>query len=148
MPKFMKKPHDKETCTTEGCAMCAKGGGVHEPLGDTAATRGKSKAGSLAREHAELRSEGKYSDAKEVKERAVEHHKDKMDEMELAPKPKFAHGGDVEAEAEDPDEEIHDAIGKEMMDHIHSKNHKGLMESIRAAVALHSMKKDDEHESE
>jgi len=48
----------------------------------------------------------------------------------------------------DPDVEMHDMVGREMMEHIHSKNHKGLMDSLKAAIALHANKKDESDELE
>lgn len=43
-----------------------------------------------------------------------------------------------------PDAEMDDMVGQEMMEHIHSKNHKGLMESLHAAIAMHKVKDDED----
>jgi hypothetical protein len=50
----------------------------------------------------------------------------------------------------DPDDELHETIGKEMMDHIHSGNHKGLMDSLKAAIDMHKNRSEavDEEEEE
>jgi hypothetical protein len=49
----------------------------------------------------------------------------------------------VSAEGEDQDGEIKDAVGKEMMESIHSKDHKRLMGAIEAAILHHMSKKED-----
>jgi len=50
----------------------------------------------------------------------------------------LAHGGEV-----DPDSEVHEMVGPEMMDAIHSKDHKKLMGCIEAMVLHHMNKKED-----
>ncbi len=71
---------------------------------------------------------------------AVKEHQKVLSEMREMPNPKLkglAHGGEVESE----DDEIHEMIGPEMMDAIHSKDHKKLMSGIEAMVLHHMSKK-------
>jgi hypothetical protein len=53
---------------------------------------------------------------------------------------KMAKGGDVEAKAEampmehEGEDDLHEAVGQEMMDAIHSKDHKKMMHGLEAMV--------------
>lgn len=48
-----------------------------------------------------------------------------------------------EPEGMEPDSEMHDMVGQELMDAIHSKDHKKLMEGIEAAILQCMNKKED-----
>jgi len=54
----------------------------------------------------------------------------------------FKEGGEVEG-TEDHDEEIHNAVGEELMSAIHSKDHKKLMSGLEAMVLNCMNKKED-----
>jgi hypothetical protein len=49
---------------------------------------------------------------------------------------KMAKGGEVEVEMKDmpEDDELHDMVGQEMMEAIHSKDHKKMMHGLEAMV--------------
>jgi hypothetical protein len=60
-----------------------------------------------------------------------------------------AEGGEVDqpdqpAEQEDVDSELHDQVGQELMDAIHSKNKKGIVESLRAMILTMNSDKEQE----
>lgn len=65
----------------------------------------------------------------------------------------MAKGGKVELKAEEAkdegpkdggeDSELHEAVGHEIMEAIHSKDHKKLMQGIEAIVLSHLSKKED-----
>jgi hypothetical protein len=48
-----------------------------------------------------------------------------------------------EPEGAKPDDEISDALGAELMDSIHSKDHKRLMGAVEATILHHLSKKED-----
>ena len=66
-------------------------------------------------------------------------HKENLHELQNMPRPTipsdkpspYAEGGEVEM---DEDHEIHDALGEEMMDAIHTKDKKRMMSAIEAMV--------------
>lgn len=74
-------------------------------------------------------------------ELAAEHERDRKERGNN----QYAKGGEVEEP--DDDSEMHDTVGREIMHHIKSGDHKGLMESIGAAIALHKIK-DEAHPDE
>jgi hypothetical protein len=51
----------------------------------------------------------------------------------------YAKGGEVEDEGDD---ELHEGVGKELMEAIHSKDHKKLMSGLEAMVLHHMSKRD------
>ncbi len=122
----------------------AKGGvikGVHEEV-----DHGASKAGIHA-ERAVINREynNDEADARADKhnEESYELHRKKLAELRGMEKPKLqglAKGGEVES---DPDDEIHGMLGSELMDAIHSKDHKKIMSSLEAIVLSHLNKKED-----
>lgn len=139
--KYMKNPHDSETCTTPNCEMCsggrmAKGGEVDSRMKHQKGvhSRGYTDSGSFA-------GGAQRSGSAPSQEYAKRQHKGVLKELQDMPNPKLqglADGGEVESD--DPDTELHETVGKEMMEHIHSKNHKGLMDSLHAAIAMHKAK--------
>lgn len=114
--------------------------GIHEEQG-----HGYSKAGAHASFAKELddKDDPEYGYArKKHNDEARGLHVEKLSELKAMPNPKLkglAHGGEVESE----DHEMHEIIGPEMMDAIHSKDHKKLMSGIEAMVLHHMNKKED-----
>lgn len=150
-PSLKKHAGGGEICMACGGMACkfAEGGpvsrmehekGVHSPGWGDAPSRGQSMAGGMLR-----------SGSKPSMEKGKEEHREVLSEMKAMPKPNIkglAHGGEVmEEEHEempmDEDGEMKDMIGQEAMKAIHSKDHKGLMHCIEAAV-LHCMNKKGE----
>jgi len=134
----------------EECETClADGGevkGVHEPV-DKEFTREESKKYPHAAIGARQSMAGRELEHNGDVEKAKSEHHRVLGELRSMPKPKIqglAHGGEVnEVEnAEeldhdgdhDVDHEIHDMLGKELMESIHSKDHKKVMSSIEACV--------------
>lgn len=169
----MKKPKMASggmcECQGEGCAKCmddggavsaqdsmrkafhyAEGGevdsekhqkGVHKTVMSKGGVKflGESEAGNhavRASEQSDKHNQEKYL------EKSKEEHSHVLSEMKSMPNPKLkglAHGGEVESE----DHEVHEMVGPEMMDAIHSKDHKKLMGCIEAMVLHHMSKKED-----
>lgn len=123
--KEMKKPHGNY----------AEGGevkGVHPSAGKFArahkgeySQEGQSMAGSASR--------GGHN------EWAKDQHRRVLGEMKSNPKPhgEFAHGGEVKEAMDmggDEDHQLRGAMGGELMDALHRKDKKGIMDSIEAIV--------------
>jgi hypothetical protein len=96
--------------------------GVHRDVSG----KGESYTGTLVR--------------KGLTERAIDRQKSQMSHNAASPSPKLKglyEGGEVEM---DEDHDLHDAVGEELMNAIHSKDHKKMMSGIEAMV-LHHMNK-------
>jgi hypothetical protein len=108
---------------------------------------GESEAGDEVVRSNEYKQSGNpehLAKSEEHMDRAKTLHKRKLWELQSMPNPKLkglAHGGEVEPS--DDDHEIHEMLGSEMMDAIHSKDHKKLMQGIEAMVLHHMSKKED-----
>ena len=95
--------------------------GVHKELGRGIMGKGQSVAGRL------------IGTAGEGMAKTL--HEEKLKEMREMPKPKLmAEGGEVEDGEPQTDEELHHAIGGELMDALERKDKKGIMEALHAAV--------------
>lgn len=154
-------------CKGEGCAKCMDEGGkvdspgwkakgwthdkdYNEGVHKDVSGKGESYTGTLVR--------------KGFTDRAIDRQKSQMSHNAASPSPKLkglAAGGPVLPGAQsaqdsmrksfnfkdggevDGDSEIHDMLGSEMMDAIHSKDHKKLMQGIEAMVLHHMSKKED-----
>jgi len=130
-----------EDCDCKTCM--AKGGevkGVHEASKDSPEYPGRSKPGWMQRAKEE---DTPYLN-KDLDKYSKESHQEKLNELKSMPNPNLkglAEGGEVEGE--DPDSELHEQVGHEIMGAIHSKDHKKLMDGLKAIVLSHMSKKED-----
>lgn len=150
----MKKPKMASggmcECQGEGCAKCMDDGGAvsaqdsmrkafHYAEGGSVKSKEKLKddlRGVHTTDYKGLTNQGKK-----------QAHREMAEEIHQMPRPHipgdkpspYAHGGEVE----NPDHEVHEMVGPEMMDAIHSKDHKKLMGCIEAMVLHHMSKKED-----
>lgn len=86
---------------------------------------------------------GKYGSENNTSYRKSEAKENLSDLKSQNPKLKgLAEGGEVEMD-EDPDSELHEQVGHEIMEAIHSKDHKKLMSGIEALVLHHMNKRED-----
>lgn len=136
--QMMKKPQSlhKEDCDCELCM--ARGGqiGVHGSFGK----EGESFPGFKAREASDSLAPGGHKSRENLRESAKNDHREILAEgRSINPKLKgLAHGGEIE-----PDEELHEGVGHEIMDAFHSKDHKKLMSGLEAMILHHMNKKED-----
>jgi len=148
MPTYSKKPmnHSKD----DACKMCGGGackyaeGGEVKKSGSEILSKiepSQPKAMPELAKHAAMTAK-KLPSAKEVQEGYSKQSALRAQEREADRKArggKYADGGEVSGEMHveaepDVDSELHDMMGEELMDAIHSKDSKRIMQSLEACV--------------
>lgn len=117
--------------------------GVHQGGGGEGELKGRSAAGITAewgkKHKTDWHREGATNKSKEF-------HSNKLEELRSMPNPNIkglADGGEVESYEGSPEDEIQDMLGQELMNAVHSKDHKKLMSGLEAMIMSCLNKRED-----